>query len=587
MTGLTPTILSFGLTALGAYALGGLPFGYLTYYAATKTDIRTVGSGNIGATNVGRLLGFRFFVFVFLLDVLKGLLPTLGLPWLVESRGLPTPPELPVIAALGAILGHNFPIYLGFRGGKGVATSLGALLALQPAACGAAAIGFFVVFFATRYVSLSSMVGGAVFAISYFLMTDDPWNREHQAMSLLALAAVALLIVRHRKNIGRLRAGTESRVTLKSKKPKEPTSAPPAGKVHPLVLAALALAVVTAGAAGSWLVHNARAPIEASAGPWLLTETARESTGQQRATAVAFNDKGDRVAVLCPRYNHVLVYPALGDATLGEPIEIQAAGRPVAMAVVDDRVVVLQRPVNDDKHLEPGWIEVFGLDGSAVGSRIPVGYYPDDLAASPDGELLFVLCSGRGEGDADKPLPALTILPTTFGDEPPTPISRLEFEADDDPDRLTISAMGTRALVTLALSNQAIAIDLADPDAPRSVDRLKLPADEFPYVSESADGDWMIMRTGRESEAVALSSGPNSVAAPGHLLLTIPEESALRLDQLAPRRTLGRFPIKGPLNLGRGEPAALAYHPSRQLAAVATKSGSVHLIRLESRLEAR
>lgn len=586
MTDSTPLILSYGLTTLGAYLAGGLPFGYLIYYAATRTDIRTVGSGNIGATNVGRLLGFRFFVFVFLLDVLKGLLPTLFLPWVVAKLGWPTPPELPVVAALAAIIGHNFPVYLGFRGGKGVATSLGALLALQPAACGAAAIGFFAVFFVTRYVSLSSMVGGAVFAVSYFLMTADPWSREHRAMSLLALAAVALLIVRHRANIGRLRAGTESRVTFRSKKPKEPTSAPPAGKVQPVVLAGLAVAVVTVGAAGSWLVHNARAPIEASAGPWILTETARESTGQQRATRIAFNAEGDRVAVMCPRYNHVLVYPALEDATLGEPIEIEAAGRPVAMAVVDDKVAVLQRPINDDKHLEPGWIEVFKLDGSPVGPRIPVGYYPDDLAASPNGEWLFVLCSGRGEGDADKPLPALTILPTIFGDEPPAPVGRLEFEADDDPDRLTISAMGTRALVVLAITEQAVAIDLADSEAPAVVDRLKLATDEFPYVSESADGDWMIMRTGRESEAVALPSGLDS-AAPGHLLLTLPNESALQLDQLGPRRTLGRFPMMGPLNLGRAEPTDLAYCGRRQLAAVATKSGAVHLIRLESKLDER
>lgn len=584
MTGATSLIPSYGLVALGAYALGGLPFGYLIYYAVAKTDVRTVGSGNIGATNVGRLLGFRFFVLIFLLDVLKGFLPTLGLPWLSSKLGLPTPPELPVVAALAAILGHNFPIYLGFRGGKGVATSLGALLALQPAACVAAAIGFFAVFFATRYVSLSSMVGGAAFAVAYFLMTAEPWSREHRAMSLLALAAVALLVVRHRKNIGRLRAGTESRVNLRSRKAKGPASAPPAGKVHPLVLAGLAVVVLSAGAGGSWLVRNAQAPIEVAAGPWLLTETDRESTGQQRATRIAFNAEGDRVAVMCPRYNHVLVYPVLEDETFGEPVEIQAAGRPVAIAVVGGNVIVLQRPINDDKHLEPGWAEVFGLDGSRVGPRIEAGYYPDDLAASPDGRLLFVLCSGRGEGDDEKPLPALTVLPTTFGAEAPAPVGRLEFEPDDDPDRLTLSSMGTRALVTMARSERGAAIDLAEPDAPKIVGRLELAADEFPYVSGSPDGDWMIMRTGLEVEAVALSSGSGDDAAPGHLLFTRPDESSLDLVQLAPRRTLGRFPVMRPLNLGRTEPSDLAYCGRRQLVAVATKSGAVHLVRLQSRL---
>ncbi len=587
MTGATPLILSYGLVALGSYAVGALPFGYLIYYAITKTDVRTVGSGNIGATNVGRLLGFRFFVFVFLLDVLKGLLPTLGLPWLAATLGLPTPPELPVVAALAAILGHNFPIYLGFRGGKGVATSLGALLALQPAACGAAAIGFFAVFLLTRYVSLSSMVGGLAFAAAYFAMTTEPWSREHRAMSLLALLVVALLIVRHRKNIGRLLAGTESRVTLRGRKAKEPTTAPPAGKIQPVVLAGLALAVVSVGAAGSWLVHNARTPVEVVAETWLLTETDRQTTGQQRAERIAFNAEGDRVAVMCPRYNHVLVYPALEDFTLGEPVEIEAAGRPVAIAVVGENVVVLQRPVNDDKHLEPGWAEVFGLDGSRIGPRITVGFYPDDLAASPDGRFLFVLCSGRGEGDADKPLPELTILPTTFGAETPAPVGRLEFEPDDDPDRLAISSMGTRALVTLAGSERGVAIDLADPAAPRAVDRLELPADEFPYVSAADDGDWIIMPTGLESEAVALSGASNPDGSPGHLLFTRPDDSSLALVQLAPRFTLGRFPVMGPLNLGRTEPADLAYCERRQLVAVATKSGAVHLIRLQSRLDAR
>lgn len=587
MTGETPLILSYGLTALGAYAAGALPFGYLIYYAITKTDVRTVGSGNIGATNVGRLLGFRFFVFVFVLDVLKGLLPTLALPWLVAKLGLPAPPELPIVAALATILGHNFPIYLGFRGGKGVATSLGALLALQPAACGAAAVAFFAVFFVTRYVSLSSIVGGLAFAVAYFTMTAEPWNREHRAMSLLALLVVTLLIVRHRKNIGRLLAGTESRVTLRGRKPKEPTSAPRAGRVHPAIPAALALVVATAGAAGSWLVHNARTPVEAEAETWVLTEIDRQSTGQQRAERIAFNAEGDRVAVMCPRYNHVLVYPVVDGARLGEPVEIQAAGRPVAIAVVGGNVVILERPVNDDKHLEPGWAEVFGLDGSRVGSRIGVGFYPDDLAASPDGRFLFVLCSGRGEGDADKPLPELTILPTTFGAEAPEPVGRLEFEPGDDPDRLTLSSTGERALVTLARSKVGVAIDLADPAAPAIVDRLELPEYDFPYVSASDDGDWIIMPTGRESSAVALEGVSNPDGSPGHLLYTRPEVSSLSLVQLRPRRTLGRFPVMGPLNLGRTEPVDLAYCGSRQLVAVATKSGAVHLIRLRSRLDER
>ena len=129
------------LGGLAGYLVGSIPFGYLVYYWARGVDIRTVGSGNIGATNVGRQLGFRYFLLVFALDVLKGLVPTLGVPLGIKSMGIEPTADLPVFVALASILGHNFPVYLKLQGGKGVATSLGALLALDPIACGAAAWG--------------------------------------------------------------------------------------------------------------------------------------------------------------------------------------------------------------------------------------------------------------------------------------------------------------------------------------------------------------------------------------------------------------------------------------------------------------
>ena len=123
------------LAVLGGYLAGSIPFGYLVAYAKRGIDIRTVGSGNLGATNVGRTLGFRYFLLVLLLDLLKGFLPTLGFPLLLTRLTGSCPVDLPVLLALAAILGHNFPIYLGFRGGKGVATSLGGVLALDPISC--------------------------------------------------------------------------------------------------------------------------------------------------------------------------------------------------------------------------------------------------------------------------------------------------------------------------------------------------------------------------------------------------------------------------------------------------------------------
>src|SRR5262245_49604166 len=174
------------LASTVSYLIGAIPFGYLVYYAVKGVDIRTVGSGNIGATNVGRNLGFRYFVVVLALDALKGFLPTFGLPLGLKSVGATTTGDLPVFLGLAAILGHNFPVYLHFKGGKGVATSLGALLALDPVACAAAAAGFFLLFVLTRYVSLASIVGSLAFVVSHFVRVVDPWSRENRAMSLLS-----------------------------------------------------------------------------------------------------------------------------------------------------------------------------------------------------------------------------------------------------------------------------------------------------------------------------------------------------------------------------------------------------------------
>ena len=320
-----------------------------------------------------------------------------------------------------------------------------------------------------------------------------------------------------------------------------------------------------------------------------MKETARESTGQQRSTRVVFNDGGDRLAVMCPRYNRVLVYRVADDFRLKPLSRIEVGGRPMAVAAAGGKLVVLVRPANDQKHLEPGWSEVFTFDGERVGPRIPAGYYPDDLGVTPDGRRLLVLCSGRGEGDPDKPAPELTILPADFGPDPPQPIGRIQFEPGDDPDRLTVSAQGTRALVTLDHSNRAIAVDLVQPDAPVVSGRTELAGDKLPYVSRSPDGDWLIMRTAFDFEAVAvaspLSKTTDQTVSPDYLIFTRPDVSALEIVQVKPARTLGLFPVKGPFNLGGTETTGLTYSRSRGLLAVATKPGTVHLVRLESRLE--
>src|SRR5262249_37670566 len=145
-----------------------------------------------------------------------GLLPTLLFPPLVGRLSGEVPVELVVLVAVAAILGHTFPVYLKFRGGKGVATSLGAGLALDPASCAVAVPGFCGGRGISR--SMAPLLGGLGFAVAHLLLHPAPLSREHIAMSLFSVAVVALLVVRHRSNIARLRAGTENRVNLGRKR---------------------------------------------------------------------------------------------------------------------------------------------------------------------------------------------------------------------------------------------------------------------------------------------------------------------------------------------------------------------------------
>ncbi len=168
MTQISP-VAGAASAVLASYLIGSIPSGYLIARAVKGIDIRTVGSGNLGATNVGRVLGRRFFWIVLALDLLKGLLPTLGLPALVERLTGASSVDLPVLVGLAAILGHTFPVYLKFRGGKGVATSLGVVLALDPVSCAAAVLVFGAVLWIWGYVSLASLLGGVGFTAAHFI----------------------------------------------------------------------------------------------------------------------------------------------------------------------------------------------------------------------------------------------------------------------------------------------------------------------------------------------------------------------------------------------------------------------------------
>jgi acyl-phosphate glycerol 3-phosphate acyltransferase len=200
------------LIALAAYLVGAIPFGYLIA-RARGIDLFRQGSGNIGATNVGRVLGFRCGLLVFLLDCAKGALPTLLAGQLPLPEGLELPPDTPAVTAgVAAFLGHLFPVYLGFRGGKGVATGAGVLAVLLPLPTLLALLAWAAVLAATRYMSLASLTAAGLLCALRLSLTTQPWAWEHVVVTAFCLAGSALVFLRHRANIRRLLRGTENRL---------------------------------------------------------------------------------------------------------------------------------------------------------------------------------------------------------------------------------------------------------------------------------------------------------------------------------------------------------------------------------------
>jgi glycerol-3-phosphate acyltransferase PlsY len=202
-------LLAIVLIAVAAYLLGSIPTGYLLVRIFRHEDIRSVGSGNIGATNVLRSGGKGLGAATFLLDMLKGC----SAVWLGGFLGALLLPATPLrsaqaLAALCAVLGHMFPIWLRFRGGKGVATGFGVFLVAAPWAALSAISVFFIVLFLSRYVSLASILGTACFPVFAWFMVIG----ARPPFYISVQCAVALLIIiKHHQNIRRLLAGTESR----------------------------------------------------------------------------------------------------------------------------------------------------------------------------------------------------------------------------------------------------------------------------------------------------------------------------------------------------------------------------------------
>ncbi len=200
----------FAVAAI-SYLLGSVPFGYILVRLFQGVDVRSIGSGNIGATNVARTGGKGLAITTLLLDALKGWLPVF---LVLHLQGVPASDAaqlhtLASLAALAAVLGHMFPVWLRFKGGKGVATGLGVFLALAPLAMLIAMVPFFVIVAFTHYVSLGSILAAATFPVALWRLEGDLFPAPALAM---CVGVSLLVIVRHHQNIGRLLAGTESRL---------------------------------------------------------------------------------------------------------------------------------------------------------------------------------------------------------------------------------------------------------------------------------------------------------------------------------------------------------------------------------------
>lgn len=201
------------LALIACYVLGAIPFGLITGKVSRGIDIRDFGSGNIGATNVLRTLGLGPALVVFFFDTAKGLAAV------VLCRLLHMHPWFVVTGGVLSIVGHSFSVFLKFQGGKGVATSLGMIIGLNPVIAGIAFVGWLIIAAVTRYISVASIIAAISVPVMMFL-----WNPPvHIAYRIIALIAATLIVVKHRSNIKRLMNGTESRVgqRVKVDEPKE------------------------------------------------------------------------------------------------------------------------------------------------------------------------------------------------------------------------------------------------------------------------------------------------------------------------------------------------------------------------------
>jgi glycerol-3-phosphate acyltransferase PlsY len=222
-------ILTYLLVALVAYLLGSIPFGYLLVRFVRKEDIRSVGSGNIGATNVLRSGAKGLGLLTFVLDAFKGYIAVIAALWMLRIGSLPpiSAQNAAAIAAFAAILGHVFPVWLRFKGGKGVATAFGVLAAIVPVAAFSVLAIFILIVAVTRYVSLASVVGAASYPFLAVLLMRRQQGTWPTALFIVVLFLMSALVIgKHHANLVRLWHGTEYRFGKKPPTNDQPQPGP-------------------------------------------------------------------------------------------------------------------------------------------------------------------------------------------------------------------------------------------------------------------------------------------------------------------------------------------------------------------------
>ena len=197
----------------GAYLVGAIPFGFLIG-RMRGVDVRTVGSKNIGATNVFRTVGKKWGLLAFFCDVMKGFIPTLAASIFLANSQRLTANSFPLCVAIACVVGHMLTPYMKFRGGKGVATAFGALIALMPATVGMAFALFAIVFACSHYISLGSCTAATALAVMVWIPFLDHAGYRDLPLCILVTLIAAFIVWKHRSNIGRLVRGEENKIFL-------------------------------------------------------------------------------------------------------------------------------------------------------------------------------------------------------------------------------------------------------------------------------------------------------------------------------------------------------------------------------------